>query len=418
MKRFIALLIAVLTVLSCAVSAFAEERIEMERPLITNANMAVLYEDTTDTWMYLKNENVTNAPASMTKVMTATLLLDYDPEMKGTTTVSANAISNKYCYWLDDVHLEEGEECSVKDLMHYLLICSGNEAATTLAEYVAGDIDVFIGMMNDRAKELGMERTHYYDPHGLSDDSRTTCSDMIKLCKFAMENYPQIVEITSTKSGAMPASNKRTKPLRYSTTNRVMNPGGNPMYETGFDQDIIGIKTGSTTVAGLNLSCCMVHDDLKFYSVVMHAKSAKDEFGTEYSGHHADTASLMKWARSFKKVGTEAGTVVATMATKGSKEPNVTVKTAESVYILAQTDVEPDMEFFEIGEKVEAGDVVGKLTYTDEFENVRSTDLIAESAAETPVAFPFIPMICMSAIAAVIAFTVTRKKLAKQHRNI
>lgn len=418
MKKIITLLIAALTVFSGTVSAFAEERIEMERPLITNSNMAVLYEDTTDTWMYLKNENVTNAPASMTKLMTATLVLDFDPEMTGNTTVSAKAISEKYCYWLDDVHLEEGEECSVKDLMNYLLICSGNEAATTLAEYVAGDIDVFIGMMNDRAKELGMERTHYYDPHGLSDDSRTTCSDMIKLCKFAMENYPQIVEITSTKSGAMPASSKRNKPLRYSTTNRVMNPGGNPFYETGFDQDIIGIKTGSTTAAGLNLSCCMVHDDLKFYSVVMHAKSAKDEHGTEYSGHHADTASLMKWARSFKKVGTEAGTVVATMATKGSKEMNVTVKTAESVCILSQTDVEPEMEFFEIGEKVEAGEVVGKLTYTDEFENVRSTDLIAEAAAETARNLSFIPLLCMTAIVAIVSFRVTRNKLAKQHRDI
>ena len=418
MKRIITLLLTALIVFSCTAGAFAEEKIEMERPLIINANMAVLYEDTTDTWLYLKNENVTNAPASMTKVMTATLVLDYDPELKGTTTVSNMALSEKYCYWLDDVHLEEGEECSVDDLMHYLLICSGNEAATTLAEYVAGDIDTFIGMMNARAKELGMERTRYYDPHGLSDDSRTTCSDMIKLCKFAMENYPKLVEIVGTKSGAMPMSNKRTKPLRYSTTNRVMNPGGNPFYETGFDQDIIGIKTGSTTVAGLNLSCCMVHDDLKFYSVVMHAKSAKDEYGTEYSGHHADTATLMKWARSFKKVGTEAGTVVATMATKGSKELNVTAKTAESVYILSQTDVEPDMEFYELGETVAAGDVIGKLTYSDEFGNVRSTDIIAEADAATPAKFPLIPMICMTAIAAIIAFTLTRKKMAKQHRDI
>ena len=388
----------------------------MERPELTNVNMAALYEESTDTWMYLKNENVSNAPASMTKIMTATLVLDHDPELSGTTTVSANAISEKYCYWLDDEHLEEGEICKVDDLMHYLLIVSGNEAATTLAEYVAGDIDTFIGMMNERAKALGMESTVYYDPHGLSDDSRTTCSDMIKLCRFAMNNYPKLVEITSTRSGEMPVSNKRTQPLTYENTNRVLRPDGNPHYETGFEDDIIGIKTGSTTVAGVNLSCCMVHDDLKFYSVAMHGKKAVDENGVEYAGHHADTASLMRWARSFRKVGVAKGDTVATLATSGSAAENVTAKAAKSVWILAQEDVEPVIELYGLGVSVSAGEVVGKLSYTDQFGNTRSTDLIAEKGASTLGVI--IPMACFTLMVTLITFKLTRKRINKNHSRI
>ena len=415
-KTLISALLAAVIVLAGVYPGFAQEMTEMERPELTNVNMAALYEESTDTWMYLKNENVTNAPASMTKIMTATLVLDFDPELSGTTTVSANAISEKYCYWLDDEHLEEGEVCKVDDLMHYLLIVSGNEAATTLAEYVAGDIDTFIGMMNDRAKALGMESTVFYDPHGLSNDSRTTCSDMIKLCRFAMSNYPKLVEITSTRSGEMPVSNKRTEPLAYENTNRVLRPEGNPHYETGFEDDIIGIKTGTTAVAGVNLSCCMVHDDLKFYSVVMHGKNAVDEDGIEYAGHHADTASLMKWARSFRKVGVAKGDIVANLATSGSGVENVSAKAARSVWILAQEDVEPDIELYGLGVSVKAGDVVGKLTYTDEFGNTRSTDLIAEKSASTIGVF--IPMVCLTLIGAIISFKLTRRRLSKTHSHI
>jgi len=412
MKKTISLLILIFIVLSQFCFCYAEgENDIMTKPSILNVNMAGLYEASTDTWLYLKNENVTNAPASMTKVMTATLLLDFDPDMSGTTTVSCNAISEKYCYWMDDVHLLEGEECSVNDLMHYLLIASGNEAATTLAEYVAGDIDTFIGMMNARAKELGMTRTIYYDPHGLSNDSRTTVSDMMKLAQFAMENYPQIREIVGTQSGQMPVSNKRTKPIRFSTTNRVMDPRGNSHYETGFSEDIIGIKTGSTTAAGLNLSCCMVHDDLTFYSVVMHGKSGVDEYGSEYSGHHADTATLMKWARTFTKQGFAKGDTIAYLATAGSLKENVDVMLEDDVYILAQGDIDPQLEFYSLGLSVKKGDIVGKLTLCDEFGNERVSNLVAAADARTSL----LPIACFTLAVAAVSFAITRKHLDKKH---
>ena len=382
MKKLVSLSLVLLIVVLSASPVFAEELIRTTRPEIENSRYALLYEESTDTILYDKDAYKGNAPASMTKVMAAVIVLEHNPELKGTATVSAKAISTQYCYWLDDWHLLEGEEVSVEDLMNYFLIVSGNEAGTTLAEYTCGDIDVFIAEMNAKALELGMNDSRYYDPHGLSDYNRVTCEDMLKLCRYAM-TFDKFREIVCKTQGTLPASNKHSSPYHYTTTNRVMNPRGTSEYKTGFEQDIIGIKTGFTNAAGNNLSCCMVHDDLTFYSVVMHAHDEKNANGSWIEMHYADTAELMKWARSFKKVGMAAGTEGRLLkGTKFSMFKNVYVKTAEDVYILAQDEVEPTYEYF-MGTKVKAGDIVGKMTYTDEFGNSRSTDLIATADAGT-----------------------------------
>ena len=386
MKKTLALLLAVITLLISAVPALAEDEeiIRTTMPDITNSKYALLYEDTTDTWMYMKDIDVQNAPASMTKVMTAVLVIENDPDLSGVATVSKKAISNQYCYWLDDFHLVEGEEMSVADLMHYLLIPSGNEAGTVLAEYIAGDIDVFIQMMNDKAKEIGMKNTVYKDPHGLSDYSRVTCEDMLLLCKYAMQ-YEQFRNIVNQTTYMLPATNKHSKPHLLRNTNRVLRPEGVAEYKTGFEQDILGIKTGFITVAGNNLSCCMQHDDLKFYSVVMHAHDQQNEAGEWLEYHFVDTAELMKWARSYKKVGAAAGTEgISDVGTKFSTTKNVSYKVKDDVYILSQDEnYQPTYTFAELGWKVKAGDVIGTVAYSDDFGNVRTSDLIAAADART-----------------------------------
>lgn len=409
MKKTISLLLAVILVLIAAIPAFAEEEIiRTTKPVITNSRFALLYEETTDTWMYMKDIDQKNAPASMTKVMTAVLVIENDPDLSGVATVSAKAISEHYCYWLDDFHLLEGEEVAVEDLMNYLLIASGNEAATVLAEYIAGDIDVFIQMMNDKAKEIGMKNTVYYDPHGLSDDSRVTCEDMLLLCRYAMQ-YEQFRNIVCKTTYVLPGTNMHSY-HRIKNTNRVLRPEGVAEYKTGFEQDILGIKTGFITVAGNNLSCCMQHDDLKFYSVVMHARDQKNEDGEWREFHFVDTADLMKWARSFKKVGVAAGTEgISDVGTKLSMTKNVSYKVESDVYILAQDDVQPTYSFENLGWKVKEGDVIGTVTFSDEFGNERSANLIASADAKTSIRL-FIGIMLLAVALAFSAGEIKRKK--------
>lgn len=232
-------------------------------PVLKSAQMGILYEETTDTLLWSCNRDVQNVPASLTKVMTALLVLEYDPEMSGTAIVSEAAVSDQYCSWKDDFYLKPGEDVKVEDLMNYLLIASGNEAGTVLAEYVAGSIPAFITKMNEKAQALGMEDTVYYDPHGLSASNKITCDDMLILCREAMK-HESFREIVNRSSGTLPKNSQRKYEYKYKTTNRLKRHGSTPGYVTDYVEDILGIKTGSTKAAGLNFACCMKKDDMLF----------------------------------------------------------------------------------------------------------------------------------------------------------
>ena len=412
-----AVLCAVLLCQGCM--ALAYDGTEYDGPAITPAdapsapyvNFALMYEETTGTVMFSKMPDRTNAPASMTKVMTALLVLEHNPTLEGSTVVPPEAVSEKYCYWMDTIHLEAGEEITIRDLMNYLLIPSGNEAGTTLAAYVAGDIDTFIQMMNDRAKELGMTKTQYFDPHGLSDQNRITCEDMLILAREAMK-HEEFRNIVSKTNGTLPASNKRTKPYRYNTTNRVMSPRNIPEYENEFTDDIVGIKTGYISVAGYNLACCMEYDeeDMTVYSVVMQGRSVNDRLGS-----HLETINLMRWARTFHKETVPAGQRITAASTAGSREPNVQLATAGEAVMLTQTNLQQEIILKTLDRKVSAGDVLGTLKLTDDFGNVKEIDLVAMADAVTDNTREYVILsgISLGSLAAsVVAATFLRRKRA------
>ena len=418
-KRMFSLLLCIV-LLSQGCLAFAYDGTEFDGPIIVpedsptlpNVNFAILYEETTGTVLLTKYSDRTNAPASMTKVMTALLVLEHNPTLEGSTVVPPEAVSEKYCYWMEDVHLLSGEEITIWDLMNYFLIPSANEAGTTLAAYVAGDIDTFIQMMNDKAKELGMTKTHYEDPHGLSEQNRISCEDMLILCREAMK-YDLFREIVSSNNGVLPPSNKRTTPYRYTNSNRVMNPRNTLEYQSEFTEDIIGIKTGYIRVAGYNLACCMDYadEDLLFYSVVMNGKAVNIN-GESRLGSHLETINLLRWARTFHKEGVAAGDQIATAATQGSREDNIRLAAAGDALMLTQTSVQQTVTLGEIGKEVKAGDVLGVLQLTDDFGNVKEVELVAVNDAKTDTSFEYTVILGITA-ACVVLMAVTaliRKK--------
>lgn len=383
MKKLVCIALCMAIAACCTLSLAAkDDKMETDPyavPQVKNAPIALLYEETTDTVLFSREADKPNPPASMTKVMTATLVLEYDPELKGTMVVPEEAMSKENCSWLDTDHLEVGEEVSVWDLMNYLLIASGNEAATTLAIYVAGDIPTFVDMMNKKAAELGMTSTHYVDPHGLSSVPQLiTANDMLKLCRYAMKN-DTFRKIVSTREGSIPASNKRSEAFCFRNSNSVLDPLGNRFYDTGFSDDIIGIKTGYIPDSGMNLSCAMRHGELRFYSVVMKGKGMFLEGEPCYT-HCLDTATLMRYARTFARFGYGEGELVE-QAKSGLKCLDVAAD--RDVYILYQDNKQPDYTVTYVSDIASAkkGDTVGTITLRDEFGNVRTAELIAAKDA-------------------------------------
>ena len=375
-----------LSVCLLCTSAVATEAKPVSKPEIDSAQMAILYEATTDTILYELQADKQNSPASMTKVMTAILVLEYDPNLSGTMVVPKEAISYQYCSWMANEHLLASEEISVWDLMNYLLISSGNEAATTLAYYVSGSVEAFVDKMNEKAAELGMTNTYYADPHGLSSKSRISARDMLTLSQYAMQNslFRQIV---STKSGAVPTSNKRDSALSYKTTNRVMDPRGDSAYQSTYAPYIVGIKTGYISAAGYNLACCMERDGLVYYSIVMHAAAKIDSStGNTLSYHYIDTIAQLDYADQFTRKGYSAGETVAIIRLKGAIHKNLPVMPAEDIYILTQNKNEFPKRKFILDQRtgtVTVGQTIGKLVITDDFGNQHETALLAAADQKT-----------------------------------
>ena len=223
--------------------------------------------------------------------------------------------------------------------------------------------------------------------------------------------YPLFREIVSTKTGELPKSNMRSKAYRYNTTNRVMYPRNVWEYETDFADDIVGIKTGFINQAGLNLACCMEYDeqDLTFYSVVMHADEVLVN-GAERSGHYLDTIELMTWARTFHKEGVSAGEQVATAATKGSREDNIVLAAESGVQMLTQNTLQRQITLNEIGKEVKAGDMLGTLTLTDDFGNIREIPLLAAADAKTDSTLLYAGIGAVAVVLVAAALVLTKKR--------
>lgn len=261
------LVLAVIMTAASAGAAFAEDA-KNGTDMAPNCKAAILYEATTGTVLYEKNADMQLPPASMTKVMTAILVLEQNPELEGELTVSRDAVRHYYCSSMEPQrHLEEGEVISYEECMKYLLIPSGNEAATAFAFDICDEYKDFIAMMNEKAEELGCGNTHFADCIGLaSGEHYTTPRDMVKICEYAMQ-FDKFRECVSQSEGTVPASNVREHGFDYETTNYVKFP--DDRYESPYSQYMRGVKTGYTPAAGWCFAGCMERDGLVFYSVAM-----------------------------------------------------------------------------------------------------------------------------------------------------
>ena len=157
------------------------------------ARSALLMEKETGQVLYTKNEHEKLEPASVTKVMT--LLLTMEAIEKGAiayddvVTVSAYAASMGG----SNVYLAEGEQITVEDLLKAVCVASGNDASVALAEHVSGVTELFVAEMNNRAKELGMNDTHFVNCHGLPAEGHVSSAwDIALMSRELIQNHPDL----------------------------------------------------------------------------------------------------------------------------------------------------------------------------------------------------------------------------------
>ena len=218
-----------------------------EAPAVSAAS-AVLLDADSGRILYAQNENEERAIASITKLMTALVAAEYLDDMSQTITIQKEWTGIEGT----SLYLKAGEEISLETLLYGLLLHSGNDAAVALAAHCAGDVETFVGWMNQRARDLGMTGTHFSDPNGLGDeDHYSTALDMARLGAACLKN-PVVAKIVATKSIVLEGRS-------FTNHNKLL-----WQYE-----GCTGMKTGYTRQAGRTLVSSAERDGQKLVCVTL-----------------------------------------------------------------------------------------------------------------------------------------------------
>lgn len=235
-----------------------------------SSESAVLIEGSTGTVIYDKNKDEKRKPASITKIMT--LLLIFDALASGKIKLTDQVTVSEYAASMggSQVYLEPGETQDVNTMIKCISIASANDAAVAMAEYIAGSEESFVNMMNEKAKELGMNNTHFVNCCGLDVDNHyTTAYDIALMSKALITNYPQISDYSTVwMENITHTTKKGQSEFGLTNTNKLIKSYNG----------ITGLKTGSTSLAKYCLSATAKRNGMDMIAVVMAAPETKVRF--------------------------------------------------------------------------------------------------------------------------------------------
>lgn len=231
--------------------------------------------------LFGQNIHVQKAPASITKILTALVVIE-NSSLDDTITFSHDAVYNVEDGSGNKNSIEEGDTLSVRDCLYLLLMRSSNQAANALAEHVGGSREGFVKMMNEKTAELGCENSHFANPSGLNDDTQlTSVYDMALIASAAYKN-DTLLTISKDKSYRLPATKNNPDGVTIQPEHKLLitTDTESPNY---YPYAVAG-KTGYTSIAGQTLVTYAIKDDRRQIAVTMKSTQAT---------HYQDTIALM-----------------------------------------------------------------------------------------------------------------------------
>ena len=231
--------------------------------------------------LFGQNIHVQKAPASITKILTALVVIE-NSSLDDTITFSHDAVYNVEDGSGNKNAIEEGDTLSVRDCLYLLLMRSSNQAANALAEHVGGSRDGFVKMMNEKTAELGCENSHFANPSGLNDDTQlTSVYDMALIASAAYKN-DTLLTISKDKRYRLPATKNNPDGVTIQPEHKLLitTDTESPNY---YPYAVAG-KTGYTSIAGQTLVTYAIKDDRRQIAVTMKSTQAT---------HYQDTIALM-----------------------------------------------------------------------------------------------------------------------------
>lgn len=285
MKKFTAMLLCLFMVMGLyTTTALAAP--DWPSGISIEADGGIVIDADTGTILYGKNEHAAYYPASITKILTALIVLE-NCELDETVTFSHNAVYNVERN-SSSAGLDEGDTLSVKDCLYALLLKSANESANALAEHVAGSFENFAVLMNEKAAELGCTDSNFVLPSGLNDPNHYTSSyDMALIAQAALKNKT-FMEINSTLYYRLPVTKRNPDGLSLYPGHKMIKKNEANYYSGAF-----GGKTGYTSLAGNTLVTYAKRDGMTLIAIVLNG----------HQTHYSDTKKMLDFGfQNFQSV--------------------------------------------------------------------------------------------------------------------
>ena len=346
---------------------------QLNEPVLDNnflnleASAAILIEQNSGQILYGYNIHERLHPASVTKVMSLLLIMEALDSGKISLDTQIPCSTNAASMGGSQIWLDPRETLSVNDMLKAIAVVSANDCVVALAEYLGGTEEGFVQMMNDKAKELGMNDTTFKNCHGLDeDDHLTSAYDIALMSRELLTKHPKITEYTTIWTDTL-----RDGKSALSNTNKlVRNYAG-----------CTGLKTGSTSLALYNLSASATRDELSLIAVVMKAPTAAKRF--------SNATSLLDYGFnnfSYKTFANQGDVVKTITVNKGvQNEVNAVYETAPALLIKKgeESNITYDISLNDsIPAPVSQGQILGTVTYSSNGNVLLTTNLVAESAVE------------------------------------
>lgn len=336
-------------------------KIENKANLNLSVESAMLIEEDTGTILYTKNEHTKLRPASVTKVMTLLLIMEALDEGKITLNDKVPCSAKANSMGGSQIWLDQTEELTVHEMLKAICVVSANDCTVAMAEFLSGSEEAFVEKMNVRAKELGMNDTTYKNSHGIDEEGHLTSAyDIAILSRELSKNHPKIHEYTKIWMDTL-----RDGKSQLVNTNKLVR----------FYSGCTGLKTGSTSLAGFNLSATATRNDLKLIAVVMKGENSQKRFD--------DAKTLLDYgfANYSSKQLCKHGDILTKIPIEKAKKKEVEIIIGEDKYALVGKEsgneilTETIMQE-KISAPLEYNDKVGEIVYKLNDEEIARVSLM------------------------------------------
>lgn len=384
MKKLKLLVLALLSFLYIfSLSLLTEIHVQAEGKAVSggavdiSAVSAVLLEGSTGEVIYEKDKDKELVPASITKIMTLNLIFEAIDNKKITLEDSVTVSEYAASMGGSQVFLEPNETQTVNDMIKCISIASANDAAVAMAEKIAGSEEAFVKKMNQKAKELGMNHTHFQNCTGLDDDIKSghysSAYDVALMSRELITKHPEISGYSTVWMDKITHKTKKGETeFGLTNTNKLVR----------FYDGITGLKTGSTSKAKYCLSATARRNDMDLIAVVMAAPDHKRRFSEaqsllDYGFANCSIYKDKELSKMLKPVPVQGGTTDSIQPEPSSVFSHVFTTEADT------ENIKRTITFQEtIKAPLEKGAVIGKATYSYHDQNLGSVDLIASEAIE------------------------------------